>query len=94
MLIELYDSQTTAVIDSIGAQLISFKDSSETEYIWQKDPEFWGKSSPLLFPIVGNCRNSQTLLEGEFLEIPKHGFCREMDFSVTEQTETKAVSFL
>ncbi|MEY8355794.1 aldose 1-epimerase family protein [Lachnospiraceae bacterium 54-53] len=90
MLITLKDSATTAVIDSVGAQLISLKDSSGTEYIWQRDPKFWNKCSPLLFPIVGNCRNNRVRLEGEVREIPKHGFCREMDFSVTKQTETKA----
>lgn len=90
MLIILKDSKTTAVIDSIGAQLISLKDSAQTEYIWQRDPKFWSKCSPILFPIVGNCRNNRVCLEGELWEIPKHGFCREMDFSVTAQTETKA----
>lgn len=88
MLVTLHDSKATAVIDSIGAQLISFKDSAGTEYIWQRDPQFWSKCSPLLFPIVGNCRNDRTILEGQTWEIPKHGFCREMDFSATEQTST------
>ncbi|WP_312446345.1 aldose 1-epimerase family protein [Lacrimispora sp.] len=88
MLVTLHDSKATAVIDSIGAQLISFKDSAGTEYIWQRDPQFWSKCSPLLFPIVGNCRNGQTRLEGQTWDIPKHGFCREMDFTATEQTNT------
>lgn len=90
MLVTLHDSKATAVIDSIGAQLISFKDSAGTEYIWQRDPQFWGKCSPLLFPIVGNCRNDRTRIEGQVWEIPKHGFCREMDFTVTHQSETSA----
>ncbi len=92
MLVTLHDSKATAVIDSIGAQLISFKDSSGTEYIWQRDPQFWNKCSPLLFPIVGNCRNNRTRMENQVWEIPKHGFCREMDFAVIHQTET-SVSF-
>ena len=40
MLITLTDSKTTAVIDSTGAQLISLKDPSGREYIWQRDPKF------------------------------------------------------
>lgn len=47
MLITLKDAKTTAVIDSVGAQLISLKSSENTEYIWQRDPEFWNKCSPL-----------------------------------------------
>ena len=63
MLITLTDSKTTAVIDSTGAQLISLKDPSGREYIWQRAPKFWKKCSPLLFPVVGNCRNDRTILE-------------------------------
>ncbi len=91
MLVTLKDSKITAVIDSIGAQLVSLKDLTGTEYIWQRDSNFWGKCSPLLFPIVGNCRNNQARIEGQMWEIPKHGFCKEMDFSVTEQTDYSAV---
>lgn len=91
MLITLKNSSITAIIDSVGAQLISLKDSKGTEYIWQRDPRFWNKCSPLLFPIVGNLRNNKTILEGEVWEISKHGFCRDMDFSVTEQGAHRAV---
>ncbi|MFT4107123.1 MAG: aldose 1-epimerase family protein [Lacrimispora sp.] len=91
MLVTIKDSKTTAVIDSMGAQLISLKDQAGTEYIWQRDPGFWKNCSPLLFPIVGNCRNNQVRIEGQVWEIPKHGFCKEMDFAVTEQTEHSAV---
>lgn len=91
MLITLRNSKTTAVIDSVGAQLISLKDMKGTEYIWQRDPRFWNKCSPLLFPIVGNLRNNQAVLEGKVWELSKHGFCRDMDFSVTEQEANRAV---
>lgn len=94
MLITLTDSKATAVIDSIGAQLISLKGADGTEYIWQRDPKFWGKCSPVLFPIVGNCRNDKTILEGQTFNITKHGFCREQDFSVSGQTERDAVFHL
>lgn len=46
MLITLTDSKTTAVIDSTGAQLISLKDASGCEYIWQRDAKYW-KNAPL-----------------------------------------------
>ena len=40
MLVTIFDSNGSAVIDSIGAQLISYKDSTGKEYIWQRDPKF------------------------------------------------------
>lgn len=91
MIITIQDSKATAVIDSIGAQLISLKDNSGTEYIWQRDPEYWGKCSPLLFPVVGNCRNNQTIIDDRIYTIEKHGFCRERDFEVCRESPSKAV---
>ena len=88
MLVTIFDSNGSAVIDSIGAQLISYKDSTGKEYIWQRDPKFWNRCSPLLFPIVGNCRNNKTIIEGETCCIEKHGFCRDVDFQVTRQSDT------
>lgn len=82
MLITLNGPETSAIIDSVGAQLISLKDCGGIEYIWQRAPEFWDQCSPLLFPIVGNCRDDQSIIEGTRFYIPKHGFCRSMDFSV------------
>lgn len=91
MIITLYNTKYTAVIDSLGAQLISFKDQAKTEYIWQRDPAHWTNCSPLLFPIVGNCRNDRTIIEGTWYELPKHGFCRTTDFQVDKQSDTCAV---
>lgn len=88
MLVTIYDPNVTAVIDSVGAQLISFKDISRKEYIWQRDPKFWERCSPLLFPIVGNLRNDKTIIEGKTYRIGKHGFCRDVDFTVADQNES------
>lgn len=93
MIITLIDqtTHTMASIDSLGAQLISMKDRSGKEYIWQRDPAFWSGCSPLLFPAVGNCRNGRTVFDGAWYDMTKHGFCREADFDVAEQTDSSAV---
>lgn len=88
MIITLTNPTVSASIDSMGAQLISLKDHSGLEYIWQRDSKFWGKASPLLFPAIGNSRNGKTLFEGAVYELPKHGFCQGTDFQVRNQTET------
>lgn len=90
MLVTICDPNVTAVIDSVGAQLISLKDTEGKEYIWQRDPKFWGRCSPLLFPIVGNVRDGKTIIEGKTYHIDKHGFCRDMDFTVTAQSGASA----
>lgn len=80
-----------AAVDPVGAQLISLKDHAGKEYIWQRDPAFWSDCSPLLFPSVGNCRNGRALFDGVWYDMKKHGFCREAEFEVTEQTDSAAV---
>lgn len=77
----------SAVIDCVGAQLISLKDISHKEYMWQRDPQFWAHCSPLLFPSIGNCRDGKTCIEGTWYVLPKHGFCRNAAFQVINQTE-------
>lgn len=84
----------TARIDSVGAQLISLKDAAGREYIWQRDPAYWTSCSPLLFPSVGNCRNGRTQIEGNWYDLPKHGFCRTADFTITQPDECHVVCTL
>ncbi len=91
MVITLKTGSNIAQIDSVGAELISLKDALGTEYIWQKDPKYWAKSSPFLFPIVGNLHNDKTIIEGKEYHIAKHGFCRTADFKVVFQSDTKAI---
>ena len=42
------------IINPAGAELNSlFNKSSGLEYLWSGDAKFWGKKSPILFPVVG-----------------------------------------
>lgn len=91
MIVTLTSNGYTAQIDSYGAQLISLKDSEGTEYIWQRDPAHWGNCSPLLFPIVGNCRDNKLIIDGKSYDMPKHGFCKTTDFTVSHITDHTAV---
>lgn len=96
MIIRLQDTETlmSAAIDTFGAQLISLKDKNEKEYIWQRDPDIWPRCSPLLFPVVGNCRENRTRFDGVWYEMEKHGFCKGSDFSLSRQTSSSAVLML
>lgn len=50
----LQNDLLTVVIDSKGAELQSIKSNvTGHEYLWQGDSRFWGRRSPVLFPIVG-----------------------------------------
>lgn len=94
MLITLKNQTSSAIIDTLGAQLISLKDASGQEYIWQRDPAFWSSCSPLLFPAIGNSRNGKTIIEDEWYDMPKHGFCKTTDFQVKNQSDTCATFWI
>ena len=50
-------------INTLGAELKSVKHQQlGIEYMWRADPQFWGRTSPILFPIVGRLSNNTTLI--------------------------------
>ncbi|CAH2714758.1 Protein LacX, plasmid [Neobacillus rhizosphaerae] len=62
------------------------------EYMWTGNPAYWGRVSPVLFPIVGRLKEDRYQLEGETYEMSQHGFLRDVEFEVDDQTTTD-VSF-
>lgn len=87
----LKNKQLTAQINHLGAELNSLKNNSETEYIWEGNPDFWGKHSPVLFPIVGTLNHNSFKHEGITYSLSRHGFAREMQFQLIATTETSAI---
>jgi galactose mutarotase-like enzyme len=63
------------------------------DYMWTGDAAYWGRVSPVLFPIVGRLKEDQYQLNGMTFEMSQHGFLRDVEFTVKEQSATD-VSFL
>lgn len=72
-------------VASKGAELISLKDETGKEYLWQGDEKYWGRQSPILFPFVGRLKNQEYTYEGKKYPMMQHGFARDMEFSVIEE---------
>lgn len=83
----------TAIIDTQGAELKSLKDGSGNEYMWEGNPKYWGKHSPVLFPIVGTLKNNSYLYNGNIYALTRHGFARDNVFTVQEQQDDRAVFY-
>jgi len=84
-----------ASINPLGAELVNLlKLDDNTEYMWDANPTFWGKTSPVLFPIVGGLKNDTYLFEGIDYKLPRHGFARTMNFEVESQTQNSVVFLL
>lgn len=75
-----------------GAELTSiYHRQFELEYMWNGDPAFWSKQSPILFPIVGGLKNNVYFFNDRAYQLPRHGFAREKTFSIIEQSTTSVV---
>lgn len=73
----------SATINNKGAELISLKNrKSGREYIWEGNPEYWGKHSPILFPIVGTLKKNEYSYKDKKYELTRHGFARDLNFKI------------
>lgn len=81
------NSFLTATINSFGAELSSLENTAGIEYIWEGSPDFWGKHSPILFPIVGTLKNNSYQYNEKEYHLSRHGFARDMDFELVDQKE-------
>ena len=75
-------------IQEKGAELQSiYHKGFDIEYLWSADPAYWAKKSPVLFPIIGTLKNNSYSYEGKNYNLSRHGFAREMEFTITKQAE-------
>ena len=84
------NSNLTAQIKHLGAELFSLKSNQNKEYIWEGNPTFWGKHSPILFPIVGSLKNNAYQYDEKEYHLSRHGFARETKFELIEKTVESA----
>ncbi len=75
------------VIDVEGAEILSVRRDSY-EYMWQANKKIWGRTAPVLFPIVGRLKDDSYKVNNVDFEMTQHGFARDMDFEIIEQSET------
>lgn len=75
------NSQLAIRVSPHGAELCSIV-CNEKEYLWQADPAFWKRHSPVLFPIVGSVWENEYRIEGITYTLTQHGFARDMDFEL------------
>lgn len=89
--IKLQNSELVVKVRSKGAELFSVvADASGLEYMWSGDPTFWGKTSPVLFPIVGTLKDDTFFINGNSYKLSRHGFARDAEFEVEQLSEHSA----
>lgn len=79
--------QLRITIASKGAELKSiFNKKVNLEYMWDANPAFWAKTSPVLFPIVGTLKDNTYFYNNQAYHLSRHGFARDKEFTVDAQS--------
>ncbi|KAA9036510.1 aldose 1-epimerase family protein [Ginsengibacter hankyongi] len=88
-MIQIANEQLVVIITDKGAELQSIQ-LNGLEYLWQADAQYWGKHSPILFPIVGELKDGKYIFDRKEYFLPRHGFARDKIFEVEQTSETSA----
>lgn len=83
------------ILESVsnGAELTRiYSKKFNKDILWNGDSKFWGRRSPVLFPIVGRLKENETTIENQTYSMGQHGFARDMEFEVLDSS-TNNVSY-
>ena len=90
----LHNELLTVEVSDLGAELQSIKDDEGKEYLWQGDDRYWGRRSPILFPIVCGLWKGTYRTEGDTYQMGRHGFARDMNFRVLKKADDRVTYVL
>lgn len=88
-MIQIEDQHLVARINEKGAELQSIQ-LNGLEYLWQADPGYWGKYSPVLFPIIGELKDGKYIFDNKEYHLFRHGFARDKLFEAKQTSPTSA----
>ncbi|MBP5597887.1 MAG: aldose 1-epimerase family protein [Pseudobutyrivibrio sp.] len=92
MLYTIENEKIKLTVADHGAEIKSLiRKSDGRELMWQADGAFWARTSPVLFPLVGNYYGKKSVYAGKTYEMGQHGFARDMDFTLASQTSDELV---
>ena len=79
-------------INERGAEVreVLHKESGR-QYMWSGDPAYWGRVSPVLFPIVGRLKDDQYKIDDQTYQLSQHGFLRDVDFELFEEAKDQVI---
>lgn len=95
MIISLENAQISASFSTKGGELQNLESKQTTlKYLWNGDSNFWGKFSPVLFPIVGGLKEDTYFFEQKAYHLPRHGFARDREFEAHKIAEDEVLFLL
>lgn len=91
----LSNSDIRIEIAELGAELMHICNlRTNTELLWNGDPAYWKRRSPILFPNVGKTFENKMLIDGATYATSQHGFARDRVFTCEESGDDHATFLL
>lgn len=89
-MIYISNDKLSVKISEKGAELQSIQ-CNGFEYLWQADPAFWPRHSPVLFPFIGELKDGKYIFQDVEYKMPRHGFARDKVFSTEQKSDASAI---
>ena len=91
MAVKLENEFLCVEIAEMGAEVTRIYDKTEdNEILWEGNPVYWKRHSPVLFPNVGKTYKNRVLINGTQYPTSQHGFARDNVFTCIEAADEKA----
>ncbi|MCB2293693.1 aldose 1-epimerase family protein [Clostridium algoriphilum] len=84
----LENSSLLIEVNEHGAELNKlFSKKHNLDFLWSGDSTYWGRKSPILFPIVGRLKDNETLIDDKIFNMNQHGFARDCTFKLINENK-------
>lgn len=91
---KLENERLCVEIAELGAEVTRIYDKKQkAELLWEGNPVYWKRHSPVLFPNVGKTYRNKVLIDGVQYPTSQHGFARDSMFKCVSAAKD-AASFL
>ena len=91
---KLENQRLCVELSEMGAEATRIYDKKTgAEILWEADPAYWKRHSPVLFPNVGKTYHNTVLINGTHYPTSQHGFARDSSFKCICKKDD-AASFL
>ncbi len=91
MAVKLENEFLCVEIAEMGAEVTRIYDKTEdNEILWEGNPVYWKRHSPVLFPNVGKTYKNRVLINGTQYPTSQHGFARDNVFTCIEAAKERA----
>lgn len=84
-MVTIESNSLRVMIEEDGAQMCSiFSKNLEIELLWQRDPNYWKSSAPVVFPVIGKLNNLKMIHNNEEYHLKSNGLIRYETIPVAE----------